>query len=54
LRRRDLRHIGRNAIDAVRDLIDFGFHLTLSLVRSSGRASSSGAIRTVGISMRAQ
>jgi hypothetical protein len=40
-RRRDLRHIGRNAIDAIRDLIDLGFDLTLPLVRSSSGASAS-------------
>ena len=43
--RRDIRHIGGKAIDAIRNLVDLGFHLTLPLVRSSGRASSSGAVR---------
>jgi hypothetical protein len=29
--RRDVGHIGRDAIDAVRDLVDLGFHLILPL-----------------------
>jgi hypothetical protein len=33
--RRDVRHIGRNAINAVRNLVDPGFHLSLPLISSS-------------------
>ena len=38
-RRRDVRDVGRDAINAIRNLVDLGFHLTLPLIQSSGRAS---------------
>src|SRR5580704_17222990 len=38
-RRRDIRHIGRDALDAIRNLVDLGFHFTLPLIQSSGIAS---------------
>jgi hypothetical protein len=37
--RRDIRDLGRDAINVIRNLVDLRFHLILPLVRSSSRAS---------------